>query len=136
MPTPRERTLLPPGASRRPRWRAALTAIPAWMIFGYIWWRAIVDQPQQLLSGAIFWAACVAFTGAVIFAWVAWNRALARRRIAQFGGRKLRASGPIDFSTDALGQPVVIADGALTARLVGVDLVDGVKVIEPTAAPR
>ena len=106
------------------------------MIFGYIWWRAVVDQPQQLLSGAIFWVACVALTGVVILAWVAWNRSLARRRIAKFGGRKLRASGPIDFSTDALGQPVVIAEGALTARLVEVDLVDGVKLIEPTAAPR
>ena len=135
LPTPRRGEILPPGASRRPRWRSALTAIPAWLIFGYIWWRALVDEQQQLYSGAMLWATCVALTGVVILAWVAWNRALSRHRIAEFGGRKLRASGPIDFSTDALGRPVVVAEGAPTSRLLEVDLVDGVKMIGPATAP-
>jgi hypothetical protein len=86
LPTRRRGEILPPGASRRGRLRTAASAIPAWLILGVIWWRAIVDQPDQLLLGAAIWAACSLFTVLWILLWVAWNRLLARRREARYGG--------------------------------------------------
>ena len=62
LPTRRHGQVLPPGASRRGRWGSAATAIPAWIILGVIWWRAIVEQPDQLAFGALIWAACALTT--------------------------------------------------------------------------
>lgn len=108
LPTRRRGEILPPGASRRGRLRTAASAIPAWLILGVIWWRAIVDQPDQLLLGAAIWAACSLFTVFWILLWVAWNRLLARRREARYGGRSGAPEGDVDYATDALGRPVEI----------------------------
>ena len=128
LPTRRHGEILPPGASRRGRYSSALTAIPAWIIFGLIWWRAIVDQPDQLAIGALIWAACAVFTALVILFWVAWNRALAHRRERQYGGRSGAPEGDIDYQQDALGRTVSITDGAKAARHLRADVTeDGVK---------
>ena len=129
LPTRRHGEILPPGASRRGRWSSAATAIPAWIILGLIWWRAIVEQPDQLAVGALIWGACAAFTALVIIGWVAWNRALAHRRERRYGGRSGAAAGNIEYEQDALGRPVVTADGAKTARHLRADVTDGVKQI-------
>lgn len=128
LPTRRHGEILPPGASRRSRYSSALTAIPAWIIFGLIWWRAIVEQPDQLTIGALIWAGCAAFTALVILFWVGWNRALAHRRERRYGGRSGAPEGDIDYRRDALGRPVYITDGAKAARHLKADFTDdGVK---------
>lgn len=127
LPTRRCGEILPPGASRRGRWSTAATAIPAWVIFGLIWWRAIAEQPDQLAVGAIIWGACALLTAVVIIAWVAWNRGLAHRRERRYGGRSGAPEGKIAYGHDALGRQVVISDGAPTARHLTADVVDGTK---------
>ncbi len=122
LPTRRKGEILPPGASRRGRWRTALTGIPAWVILGLIWWRAIVEQPDQLAVGALIWAACAVFTLSTVTGWVAWNRALARRRERQYGGRSGAPEDTLDYDKDALGREVVVAEGASSARHLRVDL--------------
>ncbi|MFM9126670.1 MAG: hypothetical protein ACKOTA_03750 [Solirubrobacterales bacterium] len=127
LPTRRHGEILPPGASRRGRWRTAATSIPAWLIFGLIWWRAIVDQPDQLAVGALIWAGCAVFTALVIAGWVAWNRGLAHRRERRYGGRSGAPAGDIDYASDALGRQVVVTDGARSARHLQADVRDGIK---------
>lgn len=129
LPTRRHGEILPPGASRRGRWSSAATAVPAWVILGLIWWRAIVEQPDQLAVGALIWAGCAVFTTLVIVGWVAWNRSLAHRRERRYGGRSGAAAGEIEYGHDALGRPVVAADGAKVARHLRADVTDGVKQI-------
>lgn len=131
LPTRRHGEILPPGASRRGRYSSALTAIPAWIIFGLIWWRAIVEQPDQLAIGAIIWGGCAVFTSLVILGWVAWNRALAHRRVRKYGGRSGAPEGDIGYARDALGRAVSIEDGAHEARHVRARVTDdGAKKIE------
>lgn len=127
LPTRRRGEILPPGASRRGRWRTALTGVPAWVILGLIWWRAIVEQPDQLAIGALIWAACAVFTFATVIGWVAWNRSLAHRRERQYGGRSGAPDGDIDYEKDALGRQVVISDGAKDARHLQVEVGGGTK---------
>lgn len=127
LPTRLHGQILPPGASRRGRWSTAATAIPAWVIFGLIWWRAIAEQPDQLAVGAIIWGACALLTAVVIIAWVAWNRGLAHRRERRYGGRSGAPEGEVAYDHDALGRQVVISDGAPTARHLTADVVDGTK---------
>ena len=127
LPTRRHGEILPPGASRRGRWSNAASAIPAWIILALIWWRAIVEQPDQLAVGALIWAGCAVFTTLVIVGWVAWNRALAHRRERRYGGRSGAPAGDIEYGTDALGRPVVTATGARSARHLKADVSDGVK---------
>lgn len=127
LPTRRQGQILPPGASRRGRWRTAATSIPAWVILGLIWWRAIVEQPDQLEVGALLWAACAAFTLTSVVGWVAWNRALAKRRERQYGGRSGAPDAPFVYEKDALGRSVVIADGADGARHLRAEVDGAVK---------
>ena len=127
LPTRRRGEILPPGASRRGRWRTAATSIPAWVIFGVIWWRAIVEQPDQLTIGALLWAGCAVFTALVIAGWVAWNRGLAHRRERRYGGRSGAPAGGTDYASDALGRPVLVTSGAMAARHLKADIHDGVK---------
>lgn len=129
LPTRRHGEILPPGASRRGRFSTAASAIPAWVILGFIWWRAIVEQPDQLAVGALIWAGCVLFTALTILGWVAWNRGLAHRRERRYGGRSGAPDGDIPYEKDALGRPVVIGDGATSARHLHADVTDGVKKI-------
>jgi hypothetical protein len=129
LPTRRGGEILPPGASRRGRWSNAASAIPAWIILGLIWWRAIVEQPDQLAVGALIWAGCAVFTLLVIVGWVAWNRALAHRRELRYGGRSGAPVGDIDYRTDALGRAVVTATGARSARHLKADVSGDVKKI-------
>lgn len=124
LPTRSNGEILPPGASRRGQYSSALTAIPAWVILGLIWWRAIVEQPDQLAIGALIWAGCALFTGLVIVLWTAWNRSLARRRERIYGGRSGAPEGDIPYENDALGRPVSIDDGAHDARHLTVDVDD------------
>ena len=132
LPTRRRGEILPPGASRRGRFASAATAIPAWIILALIWWRAIVEQPDQLAIGAIIWGACAVFTALVIILWTAWNRSLAHRRERAYGGRSGAPEGEIDYGKDALGRPVSIGDGATGARHLTVAVDDeGVKRIAP-----
>lgn len=86
-------------------------------------------QPDQLAVGAIIWGACALLTAVVIIAWVAWNRGLAHRRERRYGGRSGAAAGEIEYGHDALGRPVVAADGAKVARHLRADVTDGVKQI-------
>lgn len=127
LPSRRHGQILPPGASRRGRWSTAATAIPAWVIFGLIWWRAIAEQSDQLAVGAIIWGACALLTAVVIIAWVAWNRGLAHRRERRYGGRSGAPEGRIAYDHDALGRQVLISDGGSTARHLTADVVDGTK---------
>ena len=127
LPTRRRGEILPPGASRRGRWRTAATSIPAWVIFGLIWWRAIVEQPDQLAIGALIWAGCAVFTALVIAGWVAWNRSLAHRRERRYGGRSGAPDGDLGYASDALGRQVVVTTGAKAARHLQADVYDGVK---------
>lgn len=127
LPTGRHGQILPPGASRRGRWRTAVTGIPAWLILGLIWWRAIVEQPDQLVVGALIWAACAVFTFTTVVGWVAWNRSLAHRRERKYGGRSGAPDGTIAYENDALGRRVVIADGAAAARHLRVEITEAAK---------
>ncbi len=127
LPSRRHGQILPPGASRRGRWSTAATAIPAWVIFGLIWWRAIAEQSDQLAVGAIIWGACALLTAVVIIAWVAWNRGLAHRRERRYGGRSGAPEGKMAYDHDALGRQVLISDGGSTARHLTADVVDGTK---------
>lgn len=107
---------LPPGASRPGHWRTAAAGIPAWLVFGLIWWRAIVEQPDQLLVGASIWAACAVLTLIVTVSWVAWNRSLAHRRERRYGGRSGLPKVLLTYEEDALGRKVEIEAGAGEAR--------------------
>ncbi|MFZ9668922.1 MAG: hypothetical protein ACO3CR_03615 [Solirubrobacterales bacterium] len=86
------------------------------MVFGLIWWRAIVEQPDQLLVGASIWAACAVLTLIVTVSWVAWNRSLAHRRERRYGGRSGLPKVLLTYEEDALGRKVEIEAGAGEAR--------------------
>lgn len=105
--------------------------IPAWAIVVLAWVMAISRQWDLLVIGlGVGVVALLVATGA-IWAWVAHNRALARRRERARGGRRGAPDVPVIVERDARGRPVMIAEGSDRARLLVARVEDGRKVIAP-----
>lgn len=120
---------------RPPRWKLLAWGIPAWTIVVLAWVMAISRQWDLLVIGLGVGAIALLVAVGVIWAWVAHNRALARRRERERGGRRGAPDIPIAIERDARGRPVVIADGCDRARLLVARVDDGRKVIAPGDAP-
>lgn len=120
---------------RPPRWKLLAWGLPAWAIVALAWVMAIERQWDLLVIGLGIGAVALLVATGAIWAWVAHNRALARRRERARGGRKGAPDVPLVVQRDARGRPVVIAPGCDRARLL-VARVDGDrKVIAPGDAP-
>ena len=131
----RERIQTPPGMRLPATWRLIAWGIPAWSIFGAVWYLGITRQPGSVLTGLAVAAASIVVTGLLITGWVRHNKALARRREATRGSRKAAPDRRIRVHEDALGRRVEIAPGADVAREVTVRVEGGVKRIEPRRVP-
>lgn len=121
---------------RRPaRWKLIAWGIPAWAIVGLVWFFAIEDQPAALVIGLGAGIVALALAAGSIWAWVAHNRALARRREAARGGRRGAPDVPLVFTEDARGRRVRIHPAAREARIVVARVEGDDKVLAPADAP-
>lgn len=118
---------------RPPRWKLLAWGIPAWAVVVLVWVLAVRDQPAGLVIGLAAGIVALALATGAIWAWVAHNRALARRREAQRGGRRGAPDVPLVISTDARGRTVRIAPGADRARVVVARVEGDDKVLAPEA---
>ena len=93
------------------------------------------DQPAALVIGLGIGIVALALAAGAIWAWVAHNQSLARRREAQRGGRRGAPDAPINIPADARGRAVRITPGARDARIVVVRVEKEEKVLAPEHAP-
>lgn len=120
---------------RPPRWKLIAWGVPAWLVVALVWFLAIRDQPAALAIGLGVGLAALAIAAGAIWAWVAHNQALARRREASRGGRRGAPEVPLRVPTDARGRRVVIHDGARGARTVVARVEGDEKRLVPEDAP-
>ena len=119
---------------RPPRWKLLAWGVPAWAIVALLWFLAIREQPAALVIGLGAGIVALALAAGAIWAWVAHNRSLARRREAMRGGRRGAPDVPLQVTSDARGRTVRIHPGARASRIV-VARVDGdVKLLAPEDA--
>ena len=120
---------------RPPRWKLVAWGVPAWAIVAALWFMAIRDQPAALAIGLGAGIVALGLAAGAIWAWVAHNQSLARRREAARGGRRGAPDVPLEFSTDARGRRVTIHHGARDARIVVARVEGEQKVLAPGDAP-
>lgn len=116
---------------RPPRWKLVAWGVPAWALVVVVWVLATTRQWSALVLGLAIGAIALVVAVGAIWAWVGHNRALAHRRERVRGGRRGAPDVPLIIERDARGHAVVIADGAMDARLLVARLNDGTKVITP-----
>lgn len=119
---------------RPPRWKLVAWGIPAWAIVGFLWFMAIRNQPAGLVIGLGAGIVALALAAGAIWAWVAHNRSLARRREAVRGGRRGAPDVPLEVTTDARGRTVRIHAGARGARVVVARVQGDAKLLVPEDA--
>lgn len=124
----------PPGMARPSRGRLLAWGLPAWAIAITVIVMAIRHQPGTFLIGLAIGASAIAVAAAVVSAWVAHNRSLARRREAERGGRRGAPDRPLVITSDARGRTVRISPGAREARVVIARVEGDEKILTPEAA--
>lgn len=120
---------------RPPRWKLVAWGVPAWAIVAFLWFMAIRDQPAALVIGLAAGLVALSLAAGAIWAWVAHNRSLARRREAVRGGRRGAPDVPLVVATDARGRTVRVYPGAREARVVVARVEGDDKVLAPGDAP-
>jgi len=120
---------------RPPRWKLLAWGVPAWALVGVVWFFALAYQPAALVIGLGIGIVALALAAGAIWAWVAHNQSLARRREAERGRRRGAPDVPINITADARGRAVRITPGAHDARIVVVRVETEEKVLAPEHAP-
>ena len=132
-PAPHQDQDIPPGMRRPPRWKLLAWGIPAWLVFAGIWYLAISRQAWGAALGMMVGIGGLIVFTTIVFAWVAHNRSLARRREAARGGRTGAPDTPVVVTRDTRGHAVEIAPGAREQRVLVVRLEGDRKIIAPPA---
>ncbi|MBN2841347.1 MAG: hypothetical protein JXP37_10370 [Coriobacteriia bacterium] len=115
-----------------------VTAIIGWMVFGWLWWQAIVLGPSDIqLRGTVLVAIIDLVVVMVTALWILWNKDIYRRK----GPRRSVPVVGFAYEQDALGTPVEIRGVTGGAdRSIVVDIHDEdsgrVKVFRAVERPR
>jgi len=116
---------------RPPRWKLLAWGLPAWALVGLVWFMAIDYQPATLVIGLGIGVGALALATGAIWAWVAHNQSLARRREAARGGRRGAPDVPLQITSDARGRAVRIVPTARSARVVVARVEGDAKILAP-----
>ena len=123
-----------PSGMRRPPLRPHGHRCPvAQLVFAGIWYLAITRQAWGAALGMMVGIGGLIVFTTIVFAWVAHNRSLARRREAARGGRTGAPDTPVVVTRDTRGHAVEIAPGAREQRVLVVRLEGDRKIIAPPA---
>lgn len=97
-----------------------LLAVASWLLFGWLWWRAIQYGPTEThLRGTLIVALIDLVIVVVTVLWIMWNKNIHRRK----GPRTTVPAVDFDYMVDALGMPVEIrVPTGGSARFIVIDI--------------
>jgi hypothetical protein len=123
----------PVHAQRRTRLQAVLV-LPLWLAFAVGWWRVLRNWPaSDLVRSFELLAVIAALYGLALALWIRHNLSIYRRKGPRLAVRTLT----VDYSRDALGQPVRSAQpGMLDAQHITIETAAGEKLYRPSQAAR